>query len=81
MSTPIGQSIYVAVKTWPLGFGTFIPLVPHGTLNGRSYYVGAQPATLRLDAGDVVCVTVEREPGTGQATAAVWMSGYLLNVP
>jgi hypothetical protein len=75
VSTPPGQGIYVALATGGLGFGTFIPLVPHGTLNARSYYVGAQPATLRVDAGHAPCVVVEREPGVGQATAQVWISG------
>jgi hypothetical protein len=81
VSTPIGQGIYAALKVGGLGFGTFIPLVPHGTLNGRSYYVGAQPVTLRADAGEVLCVVAEREPGIGQATVQVWIWGYLVNVP
>lgn len=81
VSTPPGQAITVGLKTWPLGVGTFIPLVAHGIMDGRLYYVGAQAATLRLDAGDAPCVLVEREPGIGQATVQIWISGYLISVP
>lgn len=81
VSTPPGQGIYVGVKTSGLHFGTFIPLISQGTLNSKTYYVGAQSMTLRVPEGEWVCVLLEREPGAGQATAQVWFSGYTIPVP
>jgi hypothetical protein len=78
---PIGQSVYAALKIGGIYFGTLVPLVSQGTINGRQVLVSSTPARLRIDAGDRACMLLHRDLAVEQATGLFTISGYLIDAP
>ena len=81
VSVPIGQSVYAGLKIGGIRFGTLIPLVSQGILDGKQLLVSSTPARLRIDAGHSVCLLLARDVAVGQATGLFTISGYLVDAP
>ncbi|MGJ5819120.1 hypothetical protein [Paludibaculum fermentans] len=78
---PIGQSVYAGLKIGGIRFGTFVPLVSQGILDGTQLLVSSTPAKLRIGAGDRGCMLLARDLAVGQATGLFTLSGYVIDVP
>ncbi len=73
---PIGQSVYAGLKIGGIRFGTLIPLVSQGAIDGTQILVSSTPALLRIGAGDRGCFLLARDVAVGQATGLFNVSGY-----
>jgi hypothetical protein len=78
---PIGQSVYAGLKIGGIRFGTLIPLVSQGVIDGTQILVSSTPAKLRVAAGSTGCLLLARDVAVGQATGLFNVSGYLIDVP
>jgi hypothetical protein len=78
---PPGQSVYTGLKIGGIRFGTLIPLVSQGTIDGTQMLVSSTPARLRIGAGDRGCLLLARDVAVGQATGLFNVSGYMIDAP
>jgi hypothetical protein len=78
---PLGQSVYAGLKIGGLRFGTFVPLVSQGVLDGTQLLVSSTPAKLRIGAGERGCMVLARDLAVGQATGLFTVSGYMIDAP